>query len=218
MSKQSVRKFYETFDFKKMLIDSPKLILDFLSGEIAFIEKHFKSNSSILEIGCGYGRLLEILASKSSKLIGIDFSKRMVGLSKQNLSKIQNVSVELMEADRLSFKNESFDYVVCLDGGFGNMPNIELDVLKEMKRTCKKGGEIIVSVFSEDAKEVQKENYGRIGLTGIRDDGEAIHTTEGFYSRRFTREGLMGLFNNIGLKCEIIKICPVNYIAYAIKN
>lgn len=218
MDKKSVKNFYETLNFEKMINDqAPKLILEFLNGEIEFISNHIKPDSFILEIGCGYGRLLKIMAKKSKYLIGIDFSNRMVKLSKNNLKGEKNVEIQLMEADKLLFNNDSFDYVVCFDNSFGNMPKIELNVLKEMKRVCKNGGEIIISVFSENAKDVQKENYERIGLTNIQDDGTAIHTAESFYSRRFTKEELKSLFHSVGLRPKIVKICPINYIAYASK-
>ncbi len=142
----------------------------------------------------------------------------MIGLAKQNLADVQNVSVHLMEADELTFEDESFDYVVCLNATLGSMINIELDVLKEMKRVCKKGGEIIIIVFSENAKNAQIENYKRIGLTDIKDDGKAVHTAEGHYIRRFTKKEVGSLFNEANLKCEIIKGCSINYIAYATKN
>jgi ubiquinone/menaquinone biosynthesis C-methylase UbiE len=95
------------------------------------------------------------------------------------------------------------------------MPGIEVDVLKEMKRVTNERGQIIVSVFSENAKPTQIENYTRIGLKNVRDDGIAVHTDEGFYSRRFTKENLQSYFEAIGLTCTIIKICPINYIAIA---
>ena len=218
MSTKAVKRFYETFDFERMIDKkSPELIQEFLDGEIEFINKHIKNNSSILEIGCGYGRLLQILAKNSKKVIGIDFSKNMVNLSKNNLGNHQNVIIELMDANKLSFKDNSFDYVVCLDNSFGNMPKIEQEVINEMKRVCKIGGEIIISVFSDNAKNTQMENYQRIGLTNIKDDGQAIQTTEGLYSRRFSDLELKELFNGASLKCKIIKICPINYVAYATK-
>jgi len=216
--KDNVRKFYENFDFETMITDPPKLIQEFLDGETNFIKKQIVSNKKILEIGCGYGRLLGILSEKAKEVVGIDFSKRMVDLAKEKLSSKSNVFVKLMEADKLGFKDESFDYVVCLDNTFGNMPDIELDVLKEMARACKKGGCMIVSVFSENAEDVQFENYARIGLKNIKDDGNAIHTEEGFYSRRFSKDELVKLFEKIGLECKVIKICPVNYVAYAVKK
>ncbi|MBW2991423.1 hypothetical protein KY348_07020 [Candidatus Woesearchaeota archaeon] len=52
----------------------------------------------------------------------------------------------------------------------------------------------------------------------LRDDGKAWHADGGWYSRRFTKEDLTELFAKAGLKCKIIKICPVNYIAFATKQ
>lgn len=217
--KKTVKNFYETFDFEKMINEqAPELIQNFLDGEIEFIREHINPNKTILEVGCGYGRLLGILSERAKKVVGIDFSKRMVTMAKAKLAGKGNVKIYLMGANKTMFKDENFDYVVCLDNSFGNMPNIELNVLKEMTRVCKKGGEVIVSVFSDNAKEVQIENYTRIGLKGIKDDGTAVHTQEGFYSRRFTKEELTKLFSQCGLKCKILKICPVNYVAYAVKT
>ena len=225
MNKKTVKKFYETFDFEKM-IDSqaPKLIQEFLDGEIKFISEYIKPDSSILEIGCGYGRLLKILSKKSKQLVGIDFSKRMVELSKQNLKEEQNVSIQLMEADKLTFKNDFFDYVVCLDNSFGNMPKIELDVLKEMKRVCKKGGEIILSVFSENAKDVQIENYERIGLTEIQDDNLILEKTkeeiknfaEDTKSKNIVIMPFVHLSNNIADSKKSME--SINYIEDNLKN
>ncbi|MEW5996970.1 MAG: class I SAM-dependent methyltransferase [Candidatus Micrarchaeota archaeon] len=218
MDRNDVKRFYETFDFEKMITNPPKLIQDFLDGEIGFVEEHIRPGKKILEIGCGYGRLMRVLSKNAKKVVGIDFSKRMVGLAGKNLSDAGNVEILPMDADDLKFADGSFDYVLCLDNSFGNMPGIELGVLREMARTCKKGGEVIVSVFSENAGDVQAENYGRIGLKGIRDDGKAVHTDEGFYSRRFTKKELIELFGKAGLECEIMSVCPVNYIAYAVKG
>lgn len=219
MKVRNVKDFYETFDFDRMINDkAPELIQEFLDGEIRFITKHIKPYSSILEIGCGYGRLLRILAKNSKNVIGIDFSKKMIESSRENLKNLKNVDVILMNADNLSFKDNSFDYVVCLDASFGNMPKIEQKSLNEMKRVCKKDGEIIISVFSENAKNTQIENYRRIGLKEIKDDGNAIHTSEGLYSRRFSEPELTELFKKARLECQIIKICPINYIVYGSKE
>ena len=218
MPQNNVKSFYENFYFESMITNPPKLIQDFLDGEIKFIREHIKPNKTVLEVGSGYGRLLSVLSEKAAKVVGIDFSKRMVKLAKERLADKKNVEICLMDANRLNFEENTFDYVVCLDNSFGNMPNIELDVLKEMVKVCKIGGEVIISVFSENASPVQIENYQRIGLTNITDDGTAIHTQEGFYSRRFTKQELTELFDKCRLECKIIKICTVNYVAYVIKN
>ena len=111
--------------------------------------------------------------------------------------------------------NEKFDYVVCLDASFGNMPKMEKQVLKNMKNCCKKEGKIIISTYSENAKKAQEDNYNGLGFKIINDDGKAIHTKEGFYSRRFTKQELKELFSSIGLTAEITSPCPIEYITMA---
>ncbi|MBW2991424.1 class I SAM-dependent methyltransferase [Candidatus Woesearchaeota archaeon] len=136
---KDVKHFYETFDFEKVLKDAPKPIQDFLDGEIEFIKKHIPVGKEILEVGSGYGRLLEILSATAKKAVGIDFSNYLLERSRKTLADKENVELHFMYAEKMSFKDETFDYVVCLDNTFGNMPGIELNVIKEMTRVCKKG-------------------------------------------------------------------------------
>jgi len=215
---KTVKEFYENFDFERVITNPPQLIQEFLDGEIEFINKHIKPNKEILEIGCGYGRLLKLLSKSSERVWGIDFSRTLLKKAKENLKNYNNIGILEMNATNLKFNQESFDYCLCLDASFGNMPKIEIDVLREMKKVTKKGGEIIISVFSENAKDFQIKNYERIGLTNIQDDGIAVTTSEGMYSRRFSKEDLINLFRDIGMECNIIKICPINYIAIAKKD
>ena len=213
---RDVRTFYQTFDFECMITHAPPLIQEFFEKEIDFLQAHINHTERILEVGCGYGRLLEILLPKTVVAVGIDFSKQLLDKSRMRL-KEKNVELYEMNAEHIDFRDDSFDYALCLGATFGNMPGIEQQVLREMKRVSNLGGEVIISVFSEEAKDSQIENYKRLGLKGITDDGVAVHTDEGFYSRRFARNDLVELFENAGLKPTIIKLCPINYVAYATK-
>lgn len=211
MQNPQVKQFYESYDFEKMITGGPpEQIQKFLDGEVTFLEQHLPPGKRVLEVGCGYGRLLEVLGKNAKLAVGIDFSAPLLNRAKANLAPMENVELHLMHAERMEFEDESFDAVLCLDATFGNMPGIEEEVIAQMIRVCKRGGEVIISVFSEEAKDVQIVNYNRIGLTGIQDDGCAIHTAEGFYSRRFSKDELRRLFR--GLDCKVIKICPINYL------
>ena len=57
---------------------------------------------------------------------------------------------------KLHFSDDIFDYVICMTNTFGNLGDIKLDVLKEMKRVCKKNGKIFIGVYSEKAFDVRK--------------------------------------------------------------
>jgi len=213
---KSVKDFYTTFDFEKVITDAPVLIQNFLDEEIAFIKRLPLTGKQILEVGCGYGRLLTILGESAGQVVGIDFSQPLVAKARHRVPS-KNVQILEQNASKMSFGNDVFDYVMCLDATFGNMPGIENEVLLEMKRVCKKGGEIILSVFSEAAKNAQHANYERIGLTDIRDDGKAVTTKEGLYSRRFSKDDLMKLGSSAGLTFSIRSLCTINYVAIAIK-
>jgi ubiquinone/menaquinone biosynthesis C-methylase UbiE len=215
--KPNVKQFYERFRFEDMLTNPPKPILDFLDGEKTFLQERLKPGKRILEIGCGYGRLLGLLSDRARKVVGIDFSRSLLKRAKQNTSDLGNLQLFLMDATNLGFADSSFDYALCADSGFGNMPGIENQVLSEIVRVTKPGGQIVISVFSENAKEAQIDNYQRIGLQGIWDDGTAIHTDEGFYSRRFSRDDLSGLFAELGLSPSFVTVCNENHIAIAKK-
>jgi ubiquinone/menaquinone biosynthesis C-methylase UbiE len=217
MRGNTVKSFYETFNLENAINRPSPALKRFLEAEIDFIKKHLDCNHSVLEIGCGFGRVLEIISGKARAVTGIDFSDTLLKQAKEKLAKKDNIDLHNMEAHRLKFDDCTFRCTMCMENTFGNMPEIALDVLKEMKRVTKKGGQIILSVYSEAAKDMQLENYNLVKLTNITESANAIQTDEGLYSRRFTKDELKELFRSIGLECEITQLCPENYIAIAEK-
>lgn len=109
-----------------------------------------------------------------------------------------------------------FDYVLCTSATLGNFEQKEeqslpsfRQVAHNMQTATKKGGLVIISAYSENAAPIQQENYRRLGLTGIVDDGQAIRTDEGLYSRRFSEAELADLVVP-NTKYTIIKLSPYN--------
>ena len=69
----------------------------------------------ILEIGCGTGRLTRKIAKRCRKIIGIDFSERMLEAASKNSRDYENIEYELADIRKtpLDFKKSSFDKIVC---------------------------------------------------------------------------------------------------------
>lgn len=215
---KKVKKFYEIFDFSKIITNPPEQTQEFLDNEDKWIEKYPWSGKDILEIGCGYGRLTEKIAPLTKNIIGIDFSVPLVYESKKLLVGFPNTSLFIMDAARLGFAENVFDSVVCLNASFSNMPNIETIVIKEMKRVCKIGGEVIISVLSEKAENDQLEKYHQAGLHVISNQDNLIITKEGLHSKRFSKNDLHKLLLKIGgLKYEIKEFCSIGYLIIATK-
>jgi ubiquinone/menaquinone biosynthesis C-methylase UbiE len=211
-SRESLKRYYETVDFSRILAAAP--FQEFLEEERAFLASYLRADKHILEVGCGHGRLLELFSEGASRVVGIDFSKSLLDKVRTNL----NAEVYLMHAEKMTLPSDSFDYVLCVAATFGNMPGIERDVLRQMFRVCRPGGEIILSVFSEHAASAQLEVYQNMGFSGIVDDGMAMRTNEGLYSRRFTSEQLSELLLSVDMAHTIRSLCPINYVAIGKKE
>ncbi|WP_454061346.1 methyltransferase domain-containing protein [Candidatus Nitrospira salsa] len=102
------------------------------------VAPYSNSSWSILDIGCGVGRVLKPLASHFQHLIGIDISGEMIAHSKQWLNELNNVETrETSGVDLHPFRNESFDLVYSFVA-FQHMPRpVFARYLEESHRVLK---------------------------------------------------------------------------------
>jgi ubiquinone/menaquinone biosynthesis C-methylase UbiE len=109
------------------------------------------SGSRVLELGCGNGKTLEVMARKDWDVVGVDISPTALRLAKEMLSRADTGSeVELVEADirSLPFDDASFDAVFAIHV-FGHMTADDAEkALKETSRVLRIGGYMLVREFS----------------------------------------------------------------------
>ena len=127
---KTIKDYYELVDFKIVVDLAPEPIQEMLRVEDEFLQKIITPGSVVLEAGCGYGRVLKKLVPLAKKLVGVDFSKPLLDRAKKLLAGDDNVELHFMNIERMKFEDDSFDFIICMDSTFGNMPEIELDVLK----------------------------------------------------------------------------------------
>lgn len=123
----------------------------FRPGQKAIIKKmDCVESDNVLEIGIGTGSSLQYYP-KETKVVGIDISPDMLEVAKKRIvkDKIHNKHILLMNGERLSFPDNSFDKVVGMYVvSVTQNPQV---LVEEMKRVCKNDGDIyIVNHFSTE--------------------------------------------------------------------
>lgn len=120
-----------------------------------------QSHDHVLDVGCGHGRSLTVLAQRASKgrVAGADPSELMAEIAverNRELVKTRRVDVALASANALPFPDAAFDKVLCvhviyfwqsLDDGF-----------REIARVLKPGGRLAL-VFRTNADEAAVQSF-----------------------------------------------------------
>ena len=121
---------------------------------------------SLLDLGTGTGRILELIAPLYGRAIGIDSSTDMLAVARANLDRagIANAQVRLGDIYHLPFSRDSFDVVTVhqvlhyLDG-----PE---RALAEAARVLRPGGRLLIVDFAPHGLEFLRERHAhrRLGF------------------------------------------------------
>ena len=99
------------------------------------------NEKTVLEIGCGAGRITEFFADAFKEVTGLDISEKMIAEGKARLKNKKNVSLVAGDGRYLPLPDESFDFIFSFIV-FQHMPDRETIVtnLKEISRVLKRKG------------------------------------------------------------------------------
>ncbi len=149
---------------------APPRVMRYLDAEIAFVLGHIKSDDRVLELGCGYGRVLARLAEKAALTVGIDTSHESLRLSRSILSRKSSiVPIAEMDAADLAFTNDAFDVIVCIQNGISAFHVDQRRLIEEAMRVVAPGGMALFSSYAESFWEDRLrwfELQSRHGLLG----------------------------------------------------
>src|SRR4030042_5532013 len=113
--------------------------------EFGFLKGYVSSGDKILDLGCGNGRLSELLQEKNIEYFGIDNSKELIEIARK---KYPYGKFEIADALDLPFPINFFDKVISI-AVLHHIPSEELRLqfIKEAKRVLKPKGLFIVTVW-----------------------------------------------------------------------
>ena len=105
----------------------------------------------ILDVGCGPGTDSDYMQSKGYKVIGIDFSDKMISLAEQKNSKIDFKKEDIRE---ISFPPDSFDGLL-VSFSIIHLPKKDLQkVIRSFHSILKSKGIIYISIQEGESKEI----------------------------------------------------------------
>jgi SAM-dependent methyltransferase len=104
-----------------------------------------------------------------------------------------------------------FDAVVCLGSTMGNQKD-RLGIIIQAKSVLRPDGIMLFSVYSEHARDAQREWYSSIDLA-VSDRTDDTLNVEDQISKRFTMQELEQLAKQAGMEIAIEPLTEIGYMA-----
>jgi len=128
---------------------APPRIKKYLEAEIEFVLGKIKSSDLVLELGCGYGRVLRKILKKAKTVVGIDNSDASLRLGQEEMGQASSCYFLEMDAVHLGFKQGQFNVVVCIQNGLSAFRVDQRRLIAEAMRVTRSGGTVLFSSYSE---------------------------------------------------------------------
>ncbi|MBN1102674.1 MAG: class I SAM-dependent methyltransferase [Deltaproteobacteria bacterium] len=183
----------------------------YLEEEIRFVMDRVTPDAHVLELGCGYGRVLYRLAAKTERVVGIDTSRDNLVMAAQRGR--GGTKLVLMDAASLGFSEKIFDLVVCIQNGISAFRVDPFELMRETMRAIRPGGRALFSSYSEKFWPHRLEWFreqARHGLLGEIDEETTgkgvIVCKDGFRAGTFGPEDFLALGARLGLPAEVFEV------------
>ncbi len=128
---------------------APPRVRQYLDAEIDHVRKKIQPGDQVLELGCGYGRIIPRIAAKSGLIISIDTSTSSIMMGREMLNNIGHCHLLVMNAIQLGFPDHAFDRVICIQNGISAFHVDPRLLIQEAARVTKPGGSAIFSTYAD---------------------------------------------------------------------
>jgi 2-polyprenyl-6-hydroxyphenyl methylase/3-demethylubiquinone-9 3-methyltransferase len=202
LSAECLRRCYEI---------APPRVKQYLEAEITFVLERIQPFDVVLELGCGYGRVLERLTAKAGQVVGIDTSIDSLALAMQQLGHTGLLSA--MDAVEMGFPDRQFDVVLCIQNGISAFGVDQRKLIGEAVRITRCEGSVLFSSYAESFWEdrlqwfrIQAE-HGLLGEIDENATGDGVIVCrDGFRATTVRGEEFIALTADLGLTPIITEV------------
>ncbi|UCG33461.1 MAG: class I SAM-dependent methyltransferase [Phycisphaerales bacterium] len=192
---------------------APPRVRQYLEAEVQHVLARICPGDRVLELGCGYGRVLLRLAGAAGLATGIDTSAASIAMGQRCLRAHSNCRLAVMDAVVLAFCEASFDAVVCIQNGISAFQVDRRMLMGEALRVTRPEGVVLFSSYAAgfwDARLEWFELQAAHGLLGELDrertrDG-VIVCKDGFRATTVGPEEFAALATSLGARAVIEEV------------
>jgi len=202
MIKEIPKKILERYDNNKLYVRLRWRLCPF-----ELIESLVPKKGTIIDIGCGYGILANLmyLKNKDRKIIGIDSSEKRI-----NIAKRSNNQIRFLLSKAESFEINNFDAAIMSDFLHHINYGAQDKLLKEVYKRLNKNGTLII-------QEICHKPFWKYLTVWIID--RILNPGKGIYYRK--EEEIINLLSKIGFRVKKVradKDLPLSDIIYLCKK
>ncbi len=128
---------------------APPRVKTYLEAEVDFVLQKTSSSMVVLELGCGYGRVLHRLIPEVRVAVGVDTSLASLRMAADFLGRSGSLHLAQMDAAYLGFRDHTFDLTICIQNGISAFGVDQQQLFAEAVRVTRSGGTVLFSSYSE---------------------------------------------------------------------
>ncbi|UCH79435.1 MAG: class I SAM-dependent methyltransferase [Candidatus Coatesbacteria bacterium] len=191
---------------------SPR-VRQYLRAEIGYVARKVGRGDVVLELGCGYGRVLGPWTARARLVVGVDTSLASLALAREELASCDNVRLVQGDAVRLGLCDGAVDVVACIQNGISAFHVDPRELMAEAVRVARPGGRVLFSSYAEAFWEERLawfEAQAAAGLLGAidyaRTGGGVIACKDGFEATTFASRDFEALAASLGLEASLSEV------------
>ncbi len=198
---------------KRVYEIAPPRVRQYLDKEADHVVERVVPGTDVLELGCGYGRILPGLAKKAGTVVGVDTSHDNLAVGKGEVAHLAHCHLACMDAALLGFQDGWFDCVVCIQNGISAFHVDQRKLIWEAVRVARPGGVVLFSTYAErfwadrlEWFELQAEE----GLLGDIDYGKTgngvIVCKDGFTATTVSPDDFRTLTRGLDAEVDLVEV------------